>query len=172
MKKTHLIVAAMFICTMALVNKTNAQTSKNISLLVDARTMANALSILEPAESINTKAMRDFKKNYPNVDGEIWYSFKDGFAAKFNENGIRHMIFYSRVGGLLYNVTSYGEKKLPENVRALVKSTYYDYSITMIEEINFQQQTMYLVHIQDESTWKIVRVYDGELSVIEDFNKG
>jgi len=171
MKKTNLIVAAMLVSSIALVNKTNAQ-AKNVSLLIDANTMKNAVSLVEPYGSINMRAMRDFKKKYPNVTGEQWYSFPDGFAARFNNNGIQHMITYNRLGGLLYNIVYYGEKKLPENVRALVKSTYYDYSITMIEEINYQNRTIYLVHMQDELTWKIVRVEDGEMSVIEDFIKG
>ena len=156
---------------MAAENKTNAQTSKNVSFLANAKTMEKTLSIFESSGSVNIRAMRDFKKYYPNVDGEKWYSFKDGFAARFNENGILHMITYNRAGGLLYSIVYYGEKKLPENVRALVKSTYYDYSITIVEEISFQQQTVYLVHLQDQSTWKILRIFNGEVDVIEDYNK-
>jgi len=171
MKKTNLIVAAMLVCGMALVNKTNAQTM-NISLLVDANTMRNAASIVEPNGSINMKAMRDFKKKFPKVTGEQWYSFPDGFAAKFNQDGIQHMITYNRLGGLEFNIVYYGEKKLAQSVRSIVKSSFYDYSITMIEEINFQGRTIYLVHMQDETSWKIVRVEDGEMSVIEDFIKG
>jgi len=156
---------------MAVENKTNAQTSKNVSFLTNAKTMEKTLSIFESSGSINIRAMRDFKKYYPNVDGEKWYSFRDGFAVKFNEANIPHMITYNRIGNWQYSIAYYGEKKLPEDVRAQVKSTYYDYSITMVEEIKAHQQTVYLVHMQDEFTWKILRISDGEMSIIEDFNK-
>jgi hypothetical protein len=52
-----------------------------------------------------------------------------------------------------------------------VKSNYYDYTITVVQEITLHSQTIYLVHMQDETTWKVLKVADGEMSIIEDFNK-
>jgi len=48
---------------------------------------------------------------------------------------------------------------------------YKIYFTQMVEEIKAHQQTVYLVHMQDEFTWKILRISDGEMSIIEDFNK-
>jgi len=170
--KKILFVAAILVCSMAAESRAKAQTTKSVSYLSNAKSLEKALSLFDPFGSINTKAVRDFKKNYPNADGEQWYSFKDGFAVKFKEDGLQHMSTYSRVGNWLYTIIYYEEKKLPENVRAMVKSIYYDYSITMVEEINLHDdQTIYLVHMQDENTWKILKIADREMSIVEDFNK-
>jgi hypothetical protein len=171
MKKIHLFVAAILVCGLAVGSRANAQTTKNISYLSDAKSLEKALALYDPNAAVNTKAMRDFKKTYPHIESEKWFSFKDGFAAKFTEDGIQRMVTYNRIGDWLYTIAYYEEKQLPEDIRALVKSSYYDYTITVVQEITARQQTIYLVHMQDANTWKTVRVADGEMSVVEDFNK-
>jgi len=171
MKKIHLFVAAILVCGLAVGSRAIAQTTKNISYLSDAKSLEKALALYDPNAMVNTKAMRDFKKTYPHIESEKWFSFKDGFAAKFTEDGIQRMVTYNRIGDWLYTIAYYEEKQLPEDIRALVKSSYYDYTITVVQEITARQQTIYLVHMQDANTWKTVRVADGEMSVVEDFNK-
>ena len=171
MKNNNLIAAAILLCSMATMSIAEAQTSKKVSFLMDTKSMEKALYLFDPSATINLRAVRDFKQSYPNVDGETWHSFNDGFAAMFRENGFQHMVTYNRIGDRLFTISNYGEKQLPKEVRSLVKSSYYDYTITLVQEITFRQQTIYLVHMQDESTWKNVRVADGEMTVIEDFNK-
>ena len=171
MKKIHLFAAAILVCSLAVGSRANAQTTKNVSFLTDAKSLEKTLSLYEPSTAVNTKAMRDFKKTSPHIESEKWYSFKDGFAAKFTEDGIQRMVTYNRIGDWLYTISYYEEKQLPEDIRALVKSTYYDYTITVVQEITAHQQTVYLVHMQDANTWKTIRIADEEMSVVEDFNK-
>ncbi|MBS1597916.1 MAG: hypothetical protein JST75_06805 [Bacteroidetes bacterium] len=171
MKKTHLFIAAMLVFVMAAGSKANAQTTMPIALLTDAKSMEKVLALTEPTASINSKAMRDFKRSFPDAEDEQWYSFKDGYAVRFKEEGKDHMVTYNRGGDWQYTIANYGERNLPQDIRALVKSTYYDYTITLVQEVTAHDQTVYLVHMQDESTWKTLRVSDGEMSIIEDFNK-
>ena len=71
----------------------------------------------------------------------------------------------------MFTIIYYDEKKLPPEVRAIGKSTYYDYSITRVDEIHVNSQIIYQVHMQDENTWKNIRVCDGSIEVVEDYNK-
>jgi len=171
MKKNHLFIAAILLIAMAAGSNVNAQTTKNISFLTDVKTMEKAMALSEPSDAINSRAKRDFRRSYPDVDDAQWYAFKDGFAAKFNDDGYEHMVTYNRVGDWQYTISNYDEKKLDENVRALVKSTYYDYTITLVQEITLHDQTIYVIHMQDATTWKTLKVADGEMSILEDFNK-
>ena len=171
MKKNYFFFVAILVCAMAIVSTTNAQTSMSSLLLTDSKSLEKSLLLSEPAPLINTRAIRDFKRNYPNVDGEKWYTIQDGFVARFSVDNVQHMITYNRSGDWQYTISYYGEKKLPADIRALVKSTYYDYAITGIEEIYIREQIIYVVHMQDESTWKKLRICEGEMSIIEDFNK-
>jgi hypothetical protein len=62
---------------------------------------------------------------------------------------------------------------MSRDIRAQVKSTYYDYTITLVEEIEqINNPLVYLVHLADASTWKIVSVCDGEMETVQDFRKG
>ena len=58
-------------------------------------------------------------------------------------------------------------------VRALVKTTYYDYTISHIDEIHLTEQsnTIYLVLIEDDKTFKTIRVCDGEMEEIHELVK-
>ena len=171
MKMNHLFIAAIMLIAMAAGSNVNAQTTKNISFLTDVKTMEKAIALSEPSDAINSRAKRDFRRSYPDVDDAQWYAFKDGFAAKFNDDGSEHMVTYNRIGDWQYTISNYDEKKLDENVRALVKSTYYDYTITLVQEITLHDQTIYVIHMQDATTWKTLKVADGEMSILEDFNK-
>jgi len=171
MKMNHLFIAAIMLIAMAAGSNVNAQTTKNISFLTDVKTMEKAMALSEPSDAINSRAKRDFRRSYPDVDDAQWYAFKDVFAAKFNDDGYEHMVTYNRVGDWQYTISNYDEKKLDENVRALVKSTYYDYTITLVQEITLHDQTIYVIHMQDATTWKTLKVADGEMSILEDFNK-
>ena len=72
----------------------------------------------------------------------------------------------------LYTIRKYSEKKMPPFLRHLVKTTYYDYKILLIDEINIngQENTIYVVLIQAADHTKQVRVCDGEMQEILDFH--
>ena len=171
MKKNLLLVAAICICTMAMVSKASGQQATKFSFLSNSRVLENAMTYYEPAAVVNAKALRDFKRNFPEVLGAEWYTLKDGYVARFASDGIQNLIAYNKGGSRQYSISYYGEKKMDPDLRAMVKSTYYDYTISGIEEVHVQDQTLYLVHMQDENTWKKLLIADGDMQVVEDFNK-
>lgn len=81
---------------------------------------------------------------------------------------------YDKKGKLLYAVYRYDVKGLPKDVRLLVKSEYYDYSIIGIEEVQIpgNNSSVYFVHVQNEDKLKTVKVYNGETELINEFKKG
>ncbi|PWT77190.1 MAG: hypothetical protein C5B59_04640 [Bacteroidetes bacterium] len=120
---------------------------------------------------VNTKAMRDFRKAFKNVSDEKWYSISSGYLAEFTDHSIKNSVVYDKKGNWVFTIRYYDEKDLPGDVRSQVKKTYYDYTITTVEEIHVDDKVIYLVHLQNDSTWKKVRICDGEMQLIEDFNK-
>lgn len=169
MKKTILVFAAGLVCSLATISFAEAQNTKNILLLTAGSTLEKTAS---PTTGINSRAMRDFKKNFPTVEGATWSSIKDGWVASFVQQDIRSTVVYNEHGDWQFTINYYGEHHLPSEVRAAVKSTYFDCSISGVEEVHVQDKTVYLVHLQDEKTWKKVRVYEGEMELIENFDKG
>ena len=179
MKKTTLSFTALCIfATLAItgakaqtMNKSEITDSKSIeiSFAFEEVTMIN--SSYENLNAINTKAVRDFGKNYKIATDEKWYKVANGYLAKFASNGNDNMAAYDSKGRWKFTISYYDEKKLPDEIRSIVKSTYYDYSITRVEEIHIDNKIIYIVHMQDDKTWKNVRICDGEMEIVEDFDK-
>lgn len=115
---------------------------------------------------INIKALRDFKITYPDILNEKWEILKDGYLASFVSNAIWKKNYYDKKGRWLHSIDQYDETKLPKDVRASVKSIYYDYAITIVKEVNNKRndlETVYFVHLKYNDTFKIIKVCDSEL---------
>lgn len=120
---------------------------------------------------LSTKAARDFTERYPDIEGK-WFSAKNGFVVRFYLDSISCRAAYNNRGAWVYTIKVYEEAKLPKAVRHLVKSNYYDYAITQIEEIDRpNERLVYLVHMHDATTWLNVQVSEGEMVVAEEFKK-
>ena len=81
---------------------------------------------------INIKAVRDFTQSFKQAENVRWYKVTDGLMAYFTENGIKMRSGYDRKGNWLYSMRFYAETSLRKDIRAEVKSIFYDYSITWI----------------------------------------
>ena len=84
---------------------------------------------------VNPPVIRSFLKTYKDVSDEKWIEVKEGFVAMFNYNGMDYQVAYSKKGNLLRTIRSYNEDNMPTDLRHIVKSTYYDYEITRVHEI-------------------------------------
>ncbi len=171
MKTILLAIAATTISAVAVTNS-NAQVAVNASVSNnDQPAVVNNASTSSTSESINLKAVKDFKKSFAGAKNESWEKIKDGYIAMFSQGSVQTTVGYNAKGKWMYNILRYDESKLPRDVRAQVKSTYYDCTITQVDEIHYQDKVTYLVHMQDANTWKIIRVCDGDMDVYQDFDK-
>ncbi|MGH2565116.1 MAG: hypothetical protein ACRDE5_11420, partial [Ginsengibacter sp.] len=59
-------------------------------------------------------------------------------------------------------------------IRGIVKSKYYDYKITQVQEIETTATNgtpTYMVHIEGDNDFKIIRVSGGDMDVYEEYAK-
>lgn len=133
---------------------------------------AQGAASISPIMVVNTKAMRNFVKAYETAVDPEWVLLKEGYVCRFMIDGVRCRAFYSQKGAWLLTVASYEENKLPKDVRAMVRSTYYDYTISYIDEISAPGKSKsYLVQIQDEKGMKILQVSDGGIETVKELVK-
>jgi hypothetical protein len=111
------------------------------------------------------RAAREFWKKYREGKDEKWYKFSGGYLAEFLDEGIETKVVFDKKGNWCYTLRQYTEKELPKDVRALVKSTYYDFSIGWVKEVSQFQSLVYIVHIDNAPEWKDLIVRDGEIEV-------
>jgi hypothetical protein len=144
----------------------NAPGSENIYL------RDNEASTERDANLVSMRVLRDFAKSFKNVTNEKWYKVSDGFMASFDDNGIETKVAYDRKGVFHCVLRTLNESQLPTDIRAIVKSKYYDFKILVAYEITHDSDPVYIFKIEDSKTLKMLRVADGEIEVVTDNTKG
>ena len=139
---------------------TNAQTSKR-----DFK-----INTGEAAIGTESKAYKNFRRSHPSVTNETWRSNKGYSFVSFVQGAIKNKIAYTRDGQVDYSLKMYKESNLPKRVRAAVKSTYYDYTITNVQELEVKNKTIFLVKINHAGSWKTIRISNDDVEEIESYS--
>ena len=125
----------------------------------------------ESPHGIGVKAARHFYNTYGDNNNETWYAITNGFRAKFRQNGIAYMADYNKNGGWLRTIKTYAQDKLPKDIRERVRQTYYDHRISLVQEINQYKQLIYLVSIEDDHSWMVLRLEGDDMEPIESYTR-
>jgi hypothetical protein len=169
----------------AISNCTQAQNSAQPVAFNDMKhfksTIRNMAALESPADmgtyipdgkSINAKAIKDFSTRFNGANNAMWFSDRNGFTTYFIKDGYGDRVFYDKKGHWEYSLIFYNEDKLPREVRAAVKSTYFDMAITLVEEVQTVDSKVYIVHLEDKASIKILKVNDlGEYEILQDLSK-
>ena len=169
MKKVFLITG---FSVMSLYGPLHAQSNNHQNNLVTDNLRWMQMSGGSYPNSIHIRAVRDFLKRNKAVTEAEWARINNGFVVKFNKDQKRCRAVYNKSGVFLYCIRQYTETQMPRDIRKIVKSRYFDYTITLVEEIERPLQPLvYCVHMEDASTIVNVQVSDGEIEVVEDYIK-
>jgi len=143
------------------------------ALLPQIKTLSVADEVQELRRNeINIKAQRDLSEVYKNVCDVKWVKSANGLlAAYFTNAGIVTRRYYNRKGRFEYMIRYYKEDKLSRSIRHLVKSTYYDCSIEQVTEVTWKDLIVYITKLQDDKSWKTVRVADNEIELVDQYSK-
>ena len=121
---------------------------------------------------INIRAQRDFSREFKNVFDVKWVISANGLlAAYFTDAGIVTRRYYNKKGSYEYMIRYYNEDKLSRNIRHLVKSQYYDCTIEQVTEVTWRGVIAYITKLQDDTSWKTVKVVDNEIELLEEYSK-
>ena len=124
------------------------------------------------AGRVSPMVIRNFLKTYKDVSDEKWIEVKEGFVAMFNLNDIDYQVAYTKKGNLIRTIRSYNEDKMAPDVRHIVKSTYYDFGINRVHEIETPHDPItYVVQLVGKKEVINLQIYDGEIEVLQSFNK-
>jgi len=177
MKKQFLRWLSGFIPAIALFTNVNAQLEKPGPPFNPREFMFNEDKVAPAAPdendnvNIDSRALKNFYKSFKNADKVNWFRIENGFVVKFKDEGVETRVFYNPKGRLSATIRTYGQDKLPPYIRKLVRSTYYDYKIYLVNEITVGDKTAFLVSIEDPENVKTIRITDEDMDVYEDFQK-
>lgn len=181
MKKTILLLAAGCVSAALISGHVLGQGTGNQANPADTPLSNTVALVAHPkssfantaaANTISANAIKDFKGRFNSVSNEHWYSLRTGYMVYFMEDGFGERAYYDKKGRWEYSLRYCDENKLPRDVRATVKRTYYDFAITVAQIIEIPDHMVYLIHLDDAKTHKIVRVSeDGEMEVLQEYSK-
>lgn len=122
--------------------------------------------------AIHAKALKDFNNRFRQASGETWFIVPGGFISYFQTAESEHRVFYTRKGCWEYSLAFYYEDSLPETIRASIKSNYHGYRITIVEQLTGHEGTNYIVHLENDSGIKHLRVTEkGEMDLLNEYTK-
>jgi hypothetical protein len=118
-----------------------------------------------------TRVTKAFASDFKNASGASWSAGKSDYNVSFMQGNIRSVAWYSKGGALLYSLFSYDEMKLPAAERKVIAAEFGGYKINLVEEVRQANTTVYLVHLQDSCSIKLVAINDGIASLYRSYRK-
>jgi hypothetical protein len=99
-------------------------------------------------------------------------SFK-GYIVHSVVDGHNAISAYSKKGKWIYTIKQYRTDNLDSSVVERVKPVFYDYNVTGIEKVEQPgKDVVYVVHLENAKSIKLVRLTNDEMEIVQDFNKG
>jgi hypothetical protein len=146
------------------------QPSKEITSYVTA--IDNGVPKPTYRNEINVKAVRHFLRYFDNVANEEWYDAPDRSVVTFNINGVRYRVDYDKQGGWIQTIRTYDATKLPPGIRESVRIAYNDYNIFQVQEVEMPLHPLnYFIHLEGKTKLINLRIYNGEIEVLQKFDK-
>lgn len=96
-----------------------------------------------------------------------------GYVVHSVIDGRKSVSAYNKKGKWIYTIQQYSMDNLDKNIVDKVRSVYYDYGVTGIQKV--EQPAMapvYIVHLENTKSIKLVRLTDNEMELVQDLVKG
>ena len=184
MKKILFSLAANLMYAGILVNVFSCNTTNGLTGL-RLKTGEGIVPGYRSATSLNTtqlfrneipvKAVRSFIREFKDAEDVAWRRTNDGgYVVDFIKDSIKTTMFYSHNGSNIYSLRMYGENKMPENMRRIIKDVFPDHAIAKVTVIiqPWQQREMpYNVLIKNATNFKILRICNMEMEITGSYNK-
>lgn len=136
----------------------------------------NADNLLKEGKAVTTMAiksrvLRTFNQSFKDIAPE-WFVLDDTFLAKLTVAGLPAHALFAKNGYMLYSVNHGTEQSLPPEVRRMIRSTYYDHSITGVTKVDAQERTAWIINLQSADQLLVVKVIGRELEEIGNYQSG
>lgn len=177
MKKTTFMLLLGVAATIFSAQTTLAQSAEKASLFsleaYKAKLTADEADkiALASLNATNSKAFKDFSRYFSDASEIKITTEKEGIFINCLSKGVRNRVFYNNKGRWVNTLRYYAADMLPKDVIALLKNEYAEFTPTNVIEVTVGNKTAHLVTIENKSSWKRIKVVDGEMEVYEQFQK-
>lgn len=130
------------------------------------------ITITATKANVSEKMQKSFYHYFKDGSDPNWYDLGKKYLVNFFMNSQENRALFTKNGNMVYHLCYGGEKNLPDDVRRLVKSNYFDYNIKTVIKVFQNNKTVWIVNMEDDKSLLIVRVEDGETEMSAKYKKG
>ena len=95
-----------------------------------------------------------------------------GYVVHSIIDGRKSMTAYDKKGKWVYTIQQYSIDDLDKSLKDRIRSVYYDYDVTIIQKVEQPgMDVVYVVHLENEKSIKIVRLTNDDMEEVQEFNK-
>ena len=180
MKKLSFSAFALLLTLFSIDENLNAQSNSGKQLIFGKESFGKSINNMSDADKV---AMENIRLASGRMYSDFTTRFKGATNINMSERGKTifiscntdegfNRIMYNKKGRWQNTLRTYDNVKLPENIREQVEYAYPRFTIfgTAIE-VYVSNKVAYLVTIEDQKTWKRIRIVDGESDVYEEYKK-
>jgi hypothetical protein len=124
-----------------------------------------------PEPAVAKRALISFHKMFEGASEPEWFMANRNYVVNFTQNHQKCKAEFTPAGWLLYRITYCKEKQLPLDLRKSVKSLYFDYTINSAIKIEYKEQVVWIVNLEDSDNLLVLRVEDGDVDTLKDVKK-
>ena len=96
-----------------------------------------------------------------------------GYVVHSIIDGRKSMTAYDKKGKWVYTIQQYSIDDLDKSLKDRIRSVYYGYDVTIIQKVEQPgMDAVYVVHLENEKSIKIVRLTNDEMETIQDLIRG
>lgn len=149
----------------------------SIALVSNSFAQENSIRNLQPVLTNGTyikvyeNIRSEFQKIFANAENVSWYTIDKNFLAKFFIDGLEKRALFNPKGKLIYEMSYGKEKHLPADIRKNVKRSYVEYAITSATLVEESNRSIWVINLEDEFGYAIVRVENNELEEVKKYLK-
>jgi hypothetical protein len=144
-----------------------------VPMMVHAQEVKELPSVVvTTASNVNQAVVKSFQGEFKNAIDPVWYTLNKNYLVRFMTEDQKNTALFKNNGKLIYHISYGSEKNLPADVRDKVTSTYADYNITTAIHVKEANRNIWVINLDGLKKLIIVRVEEGELEEVGNYEKG
>jgi hypothetical protein len=125
-----------------------------------------------PTKAVVSKQVSEsFASLFKGAVAPKWFEADKNYVVDFIMDNQVNKAEFTRRGRLVYHMVFGNEKQMPVDIRTIVKSKYFDFAINSTLKVNIDDQSAWIVNIEDANQFFVLRVLDGVMDVLETIKK-
>jgi hypothetical protein len=120
---------------------------------------------------VSKKVSDSFASLFKGAEAPQWFKSDKDYVVDFILNNQVNKAEFTKRGNLVFHMAFGNEKQMPADIRNIVKSKYYDYAINSTVKVDVDENSAWIVNIEDANQFFVLRVVDGVMDVLDKYRK-